>query len=204
VRAVKVVSSSDPSPLDEHRVIERVLGGDVEAYGEFVRAYQGRIYGVALRLLRDAGEAECVAQEAFLKAYRALPDFRGGSTFETWLTRIAINRCRDRLKRKRLVQYFHQRAESETDGEDSGDRAASPSPGPDRLLHAKEVRRRLRAAIADLSPRQRVVFVLKHLEERSIPEIAHLLELDSGTVKSHLFRAANKVRTKLRDFRSAP
>ena len=201
---MKVVDSSDSTPFDENRVIEQVLAGDVEAYGAFVRAYQGRIYGIALRLLRDAGEAECVAQETFLKAYRALADFRGGSAFETWLTRIAINRCRDRLKRKRVVMYFHQGPEPGPDGEDAGEMTPSTLPGPDRLLHAKEIRRGLRAAIAGLSPRQRIVFVLKHLEERSIPEIANLLGLDSGTVKSHLFRAANKVRGKLRELRGAP
>jgi RNA polymerase sigma-70 factor, ECF subfamily len=201
VRALKVVSTPEPPPVDENRLLEQVLAGDVEAFSHFVRTYQRRVYGLALRFLRDAGEAECVAQETFLKAYQALATFRGGSTFETWITRIAINKCRDRLKRKRLVVYFHQRAADDFDGEESEDRAPSPEPTPERMLHAKQIQARLREAIGELSPRQRTVFVLKHMEERSIPEIANLLELDSGTVKSHLFRAANKIRERLRDMR---
>ena len=198
---MRVVGTSGADPVDENQIVEQVLAGDREAYAHFVRAYQRKIYAMALRLLRDPGEAECVAQETFLKAYRALADFRGGSTFETWITRIAINRCRDRLKRKRLVVYFHPAAASDPERDDAESWVPSPAPGPERLLHAKQIRRRLRAALEELSPRQRIVFVLKHLEERSIPEIANLLELDSGTVKSHLFRASSKIRQRLRDLR---
>ncbi len=204
MRALKIVTPAEAEPVDENRVLERVLAGDADAFGYFVRAYQRRVYGMALRFLRDPGEAECVAQESFLKAYQALGDFRGGSTFETWITRIAINGCRDRLKRKRLVVYFHQAAAPDPDGDDPEDRAPSPDPSPERLLHAKQIQERIRQAVGDLSPRQQAVFVLKHMEERSIPEIANLLGLDSGTVKSHLFRAANKVREKLRDMRRTP
>ncbi|HKB71382.1 MAG TPA: sigma-70 family RNA polymerase sigma factor [Thermoanaerobaculia bacterium] len=201
---MKIVSPEENEPVDENRVLERVLAGDADAYGHFVRTYQRRVYGMALRMLRDAGEAECVAQDAFVKAYRSLADFRGGSSFETWILRIAVNACRDRLKRKRLVLYFHQRR-ADDGGEDGPVEAApSPDPSPDRLLESKEIKARLREAIDSLSPRQRIVFALKHLEERSIPEIADLLGLDSGTVKSHLFRAAQKVRARLGDFRRAP
>jgi RNA polymerase sigma-70 factor, ECF subfamily len=162
---LKVVSTPEPPPADENRVLEQVLAGDVEAFAYFVRTYQRRVYGMALRFLRDTGEAECVAQEAFLKAYQALADFRGGSTFETWITRITINKCRDRLKRKRLVVYFHQAATHDADREELEDQIPSPEPTPERLLHAKEIQARLREAIGELSPRQRTVFVLKHLEE---------------------------------------
>jgi RNA polymerase sigma-70 factor (ECF subfamily) len=202
---LKIVPRDESEPIDENRVIERVLGGDVEAYGILVRTYQRRIFGMALRLLRDSGEAECVAQEAFVKAYQALAEFRGGAAFETWITRIAINACRDRLKRKRLVVYFHQRhADEENDEDGVEDRAPSSEPSPDRMLYAKEIKSRLKLAIDELSPRQRIVFVLKHLEERSIPEIAQVLGVDSGTVKSHLFRAAGKIRRRLNDFRRTP
>jgi len=204
VRALKIVTPADAAPVDENLVLERVLSGDAEAFGYFVRAYQRRVFGMAVKLLRDPAEAECAAQEAFLKAYQALGDFRGGSSFETWITRIVINGCRDRLKRKRLVVYFHQSPAPEADGEDPEGLAPSPDPSPERLLHAKQIRERIRDAVAALSPRQRTVFVLKHFEEKSIPEIADLLRLDSGTVKSHLFRAANKVRERLRDMRRTP
>jgi RNA polymerase sigma-70 factor, ECF subfamily len=201
---LKIVPRDEPLEVDEDRILESVLAGDVEAFGYFVRTYQRRVYGMALRLLRDGGEAECVAQEAFVRAYRSLAEFRGGSRFETWVTRIAINACRDRLKRKRLVLYFHQRA-ADSEGDEGGALAVpAPDPSPERLVHAREIKTRLRGALDELSPRQRIVFVLKHLEERSIPEIAQLLGLDAGTVKAHLFRAATKIRARMIDFRRAP
>ena len=182
-------------------MIEQVLAGDVDAYAYFVRTYQRRVYGMALRMLRDAGEAESVAQDAFVNAYRSLAAFRGGSSFETWVMRIAVNACRDRLKRKRLVLYFHQRRPAPGEEDDPVQAVHSPEPSPERLLEAKEIKAVLRRAIDALSPRQRIVFALKHFEERSIPEIAELLGLDCGTVKSHLFRAAQKVRARLDGFR---
>ena len=200
---MKIVPRDEPVDVDEEKVIESVLAGDVEAFGYFVRTYQRRVYGTALALLRDSGEAECVAQEAFVRAYRALAEFRGGSRFETWVMRIAINACRDRLKRKRLVLYFHQRA-ADPEGDESALAIPAADPSPERLVHAREIKARLRHALDELSPRQRIVFVLKHLEERSIPEIAQLLGLDPGTVKAHLFRAATKIRARMTDFRRAP
>ncbi|PYQ65502.1 MAG: hypothetical protein DMF54_10830 [Acidobacteria bacterium] len=104
------------------------------------------------------------------------------------------------MKRRRLVFYFHQAA---GDSEERGSRegAPHPEPSPERRAHSREIRERLRQAIETLSPRQKTVFVLKHFEELSIPEIAELTGLDTGTVKSHLFRAAHKIRECLRDLR---
>src|SRR5262245_45954676 len=191
---------TDPG-VDEARLIQEVREGKTESFEYFVRRYQRRITRIAFRLLRDIGEADCAAQESFLKAYQNLADFREGSTFETWLTRICINWCKDRLKRRRLVFYFHQAPPAED--EESGPREvfAHPDPSPERRALSREIRERLSEAMESLSPRQRSVFVLKHFEELSIPEIADLTGLDSGTIKSHLFRAAHKIRERLADFR---
>src|SRR6266496_1490912 len=105
---------TDPG-IDEARLIQEVRAGKTESFEYFVRRYQARITRVAYRLLRDAGEADCAAQESFLRAYQNIMDFREGSTFETWLTRICINLCKDRLKRRRLVLYFHQAPAAEED-----------------------------------------------------------------------------------------
>ncbi len=187
--------------VDEARLIGEIRAGNTEGFEYFVRQYQRKITRVAYRLLRDLGEADCAAQESFLRAWQDLDHFREGSTFETWLTRICINWCKDRLKRRRLVLYFHQSADH--GGEETGprDTAPHPDPTPERRANSREIRERLREAIETLSPRQKTVFTLKHFEELSIPEIAELTGLDSGTVKSHLFRAARKVRERLSDFR---
>ena len=187
--------------VDEARLIEEIRAGNTEGFEYFVRQYQRKITRVAYRLLRDLGEADCAAQESFLRAWQNLNDFREGSTFETWLTRICINWCKDRLKRRRLVLYFHQSADDAADEPGPRDTAPSPDASPERRAHSREIRERLREAIETLSPRQKAVFTLKHFEELSIPEIAELTGLDSGTVKSHLFRAAGKIRQRLSAFR---
>ena len=189
---------TDPG-VDESRLIEQVRAGRTEAFEYFVRRYHRKITRLAYRFLRDAGEADCAAQESFLKAYQNLNDFREGSTFETWLTRICINWCKDRLKRRRLVFYFHQAPPSSEEEMGPRELAAHPDPSPERRAMSREIRDRLSTAMESLSPRQRTIFVLKHLEELSIPEIAGITGLDSGTIKSHLFRASRKIRERLED-----
>ncbi|HEY6064765.1 MAG TPA: sigma-70 family RNA polymerase sigma factor [Thermoanaerobaculia bacterium] len=187
--------------VDEALLIAQVRAGHTEAFEYFVRQYQPRITRVAYRLLKDLGEADCAAQESFLRAWQSINEFREGSTFETWLTRICINWCKDRLKRRRIVLYFHQAAPEREDEDRPRDAAPHPEPSPERRAQAREIREHLRLAIESLSPRQKTVFTLKHFEELSIPEIADLMGLDSGTVKSHLFRAARKVRESLRELK---
>jgi RNA polymerase sigma-70 factor (ECF subfamily) len=193
---------TDP-PVDEARLIEEVRSGNTEAFDYFVRKYQPRITRVAFRMLRDTGEADCAAQESFLRAFVNIREFREGSTFETWLTRICINWCKDRLKRRRLVLYFHQAPRDDEDDE-AGPRDATPhaGPSPERRALSREIRERLSEAMTALSPRQRTIFLLKHFEELSIPEIAEVMSLDIGTIKSHLFRAAHKMRERLAEFQS--
>lgn len=193
---------TDP-PVDEARLIEEVRSGNAEAFDYFVRKYQPRITRVAFRLLRDTGEADCAAQESFLRAFLNIREFREGSTFETWLTRICINWCKDRLKRRRLVLYFHQ-APRDAEDDEAGPHDVTPyaGPSPERRALSREIRERLSEAMTALSPRQRTIFLLKHFEELSIPEIAEVMSLDVGTIKSHLFRAAHKMRERLAEFQS--
>jgi RNA polymerase sigma-70 factor, ECF subfamily len=200
VPALAVIPRETHPGADEARLIADIRAGNTEAFEYFVRQYQPKITRIAFRLLKDLGEADCAAQESLLRAWQSLSEFREGSTFETWLTRICINWCKDRLKRRRVVLYFHQGPEREED-EGPRDTAPHPAPSPERRAQSREIRDRLRAAIESLSPRQKTVFTLKHFEELSIPEIADLMGLDSGTVKSHLFRAAQKIRESLRELR---
>ena len=185
--------------VDEARLVAEVRAGNTEAFEYFVHQYQPKITRIAYRLLRDLGEADCAAQESFLRAWQNINEFREGSTFETWLTRICINWCKDRLKRRRVVLYFHQAPSTDAGEDGPRDTVTHPGPSPERGAQSREIRERLRAAIESLSPRQKTVFTLKHFEELSIPEIAELVGLDTGTVKSHLFRAAQKIRERLRE-----
>ncbi len=198
-----MIPRETPSQVDETRLIREIRAGNVELFEHFVRTYQRKITRIAHRFLRDAGEADCAAQESFLRAYQNLADFREGSTFETWLTRICINWCKDRLKRRKVVLFFHQApARQDEDGLGPADIAPAEDPSPERRAVGREIRERLGIAMESLSPRQRSIFVMKHFEEMSIPDIAELTGLDSGTIKSHLFRAAQKMRERLSDFQA--
>jgi len=188
---------------EEAAEIGKVLAGDIDRFEYFVRTYQKRIYRLAYTLLRDPAEADGVTQDVFVKAYRALSNFKGDAAFETWLTRIAINTVRDLIRRRKPVILF---SELHDDGEENGPEipaSLDPADGtsPERDLMSREIRRRLADALVTLSPRQRAVFVMKHYEERSIAEIGDATGLDEGTIKSHLFRAARKLRGRLEDLR---
>ena len=190
------------APADEGRLIREIRAGKTELFEYFVRQYQKKITRLAYRFLRDVGEADCAAQESFLRAYQSLDSFREGSTFETWLTRICINWCKDRLKRRRLVFYFHQGPRrDDSDQDEPAELAITRDPSPERRAVGREIREKLRLAMGALSPRQRSIFVMKHFEEMSIPEIAEVTGLDAGTIKSHLFRASQKMRERLSDVR---
>ncbi len=187
----------------ERAEIERILAGETDRYEYFVRTYQKRIYRLAYTLLRDPAEADGLTQDVFVKAYRALRDFKGGAAFETWVTRIAINAVRDLVRRRRpVVSFSDLRGADEEGGPEIPDRL-DPADGtsPERDLMSREIRRRIADALVALSPRQRTVFVMKHYEERSIAEIGVATGLDEGTIKSHLFRAARKLRERLEDLR---
>ena len=187
----------------EAEIVARVVAGDVDAFEYFVRTYQKRLTRFVFTLLRDPAEADAAVQDVFVKAFRALPEFKGEAAFETWITRIVINTVRDLIRRRRPVVTFSElRADDDEDGPEIPP-ALDPADGtsPERDLLAGDVRRRIAEALLVLSPRQRAVFVMKHYEEKSIAEIGDATGLDEGTIKSHLFRAARKLRICLEDLR---
>src|ERR1700730_10306728 len=146
---------TDPE-VDEARLIREIRSGKTELFEYLVRQYQKKITRIAFRFLRDTGEADCAAQESFLRAYQNLESFREGSTFETWLTRICINWCKDRLKRRRLVLYFHQAPASDDSGAETGPRSpATDDPSPERRAGSRGNRGRPRGAMESLAPRPR-------------------------------------------------
>ncbi len=187
----------------ESEILGRVRAGEPEAFEYFVRTYQRKVFRLVYTLLRNAAEADALTQDVFVKAWRAVPDFKGEAAFETWLNRIAVNAVRDSVRRRKpVVSFADLAAAEEVDGNELP-RAAEPTDGtsPERDAFSRQIRRRIGQALEALSPRQRSVFVMKHYEDRSIAEIGAATGLDDGTVKSHLFRAARKLRQKLEDLR---
>jgi RNA polymerase sigma-70 factor (ECF subfamily) len=158
------------------------LRGDGEAFAALVERYERAVYHLAYRTLRDTEEARDVAQEAFFKAYRSLRTFKPDAKFSTWLFAIAYHACCDRLARRKRFS-----------GEELPDRADSAA-GPERAAIANDDARRLRAAIDALPEKYRTVITLYHLQGRQYDEIAKVLGMPMGTVKTHLFRAKEQLR----------
>jgi RNA polymerase sigma-70 factor (ECF subfamily) len=192
------VSQFNEAPADQD-LIARTLGGDGAAYGVLVDRFQRKIFRVAYAIVRDETEADTIAQDTFIQAYTHLARFQGRSEFETWLTRIAINRSRDWLRRRKFVSLFT--GNDDEDGRTLLFEPVDERPGPEREIMARQLRAAIERAERKLSAQQKVIFRLRHYEERPLEEIAELLGLAAGTVRAHLFRAVHKIRKELAEWR---
>jgi RNA polymerase sigma-70 factor (ECF subfamily) len=172
--------------LDEQLVERAGTGGDNQAFAELVRRHQGKVRGLLLRLTANPPLADDLAQEVFLRAYRGLVGFEGRARFSTWLYRIAYNVFLNHRTRSKELSALPLGFESQTAAPD-GDLS------PTRL----DLRRDLAGAIAALPERYRAVVTLYYLEDVSYPEIAEVLDLPLGTVKTHLHRAKKLLRQHL-------
>ncbi len=164
-----------------------------------VRAHQPRIYRLMLGMLRDPDAAENLTQECFLKAYQNRHSYRGEASLSTWLIRIAINLIQDH-RRSRRWSFWHRLFEAGQNVEAMAEGVSDGSPSPERRILAREKLLAVWSAVEHLSEQQRLVFTLRFVEEMSLDEIAAATSLTTGTVKSHLFRAVNKVRRQLKNW----
>jgi RNA polymerase sigma-70 factor, ECF subfamily len=174
-------------PLDEDDLIRRAKRGDTHAYEELVHAFQGIAFRTAYVLSGNAADAEEAAQDAFLKAWRALGRFREGAPFRPWLLRIVANEARNRRRSAGRRAHLALRAGTE---QVSGDAA----PSPESALLSVEKRERLLAAVDALPDDQRLMVSLRYLVGLSEHEVAESLDLPVGTVKSRTSRALERLR----------
>ena len=192
------VSQFNEAPADQE-LIARTLGGDGAAFATLVDRFQRKIFRVAYAIVRDESEADVVTQDTFIQAYTHLATFERRSEFETWLTRIAINRCHDHLRKRKFLSLF-TRTE---DGEEMIEPADS-RPDPEREMMSTQLRMAIRKAESLLSAQQKLIFRLRHYEDLSLEAIAQHLGLRSGTVRAHLFRAIQKIRKELSGWSRQP
>jgi RNA polymerase sigma-70 factor (ECF subfamily) len=183
---------AEPAAGDSREFVDRLRAGDRPAFEELVRTQQHRVYGLALRMLGNAAEAQDVAQEAFLRAHRGLAEFRGDARLSTWLYAIVSRLCLNRLagSERRLARH----------GEETLARLPDTGPGPDQALERGELEEALHRAIAELPDERRIVVVLRDVEGLAYEEIAEVLELPVGTVRSRLHRARLDLKEKLERF----
>jgi RNA polymerase sigma-70 factor (ECF subfamily) len=180
-------------------LVQRVQRGDKTAFDLLVLKYQHKVIKLVTRYMRDPADAEDVAQEAFIKAYRALPQFRGDSAFYTWLYRIAINTAKNAIvSRDRSPVDFDLDMQNIEESNSMQLRLADPET-PESLLQTEEIRTTVNAAIEALPEDLRTAIVLRELEGLSYEDIAQAMECPVGTVRSRIFRAREAIDRKLSD-----
>ncbi len=180
------------------QLVERVQAGDREAFSLLVVKYQRKLLRLVMRFVRDAAEAEDVTQEAFVKAYRALPNFRGESAFYTWLYRIGVNTAKNWLvaNGRRMPTVTDVTDEDGENIEDGG--LLRDDETPEQILLSKQIGATVNAAMDALPEDLRTAISLREIEGLSYEEIAQVMDCPIGTVRSRIFRARDAIAAKLR------
>lgn len=188
-RSVQPSASPDLDLALRHRY------GDRTAFDEIYERYAGMVYNLAYRLARNPARAEDYTQEIFLRIFRHLGRFSGRSTLKTWVYRVAVNHCRSRLSRKRL---FTKPLADEVGGEEGVD-VEDPGRGPESRALAGDAGRRIKKALDDVKPVFREAVILRDLEELTYDEIAEVLGVKIGTVRSRIARGREQLRLALEE-----
>ena len=182
------------------RLVRHAQDGDRDAFTRLVDIFKGKIYNYVLRMLGDPETAEDVAQEAFIKAYSSLVDFRGASSFQTWLYRIAGNLAIDTMRRRKYRQGHVSLDQPLETGDGDVERdIPDERAGPERELQSAQLKRKVDEAILKLSPKLRTVILLYELQGLSYEDIARVVGAPLGTVKSRLFNAREQLKRMLAD-----
>lgn len=200
--AAGAVSARAVAKVDEAAVIRAVQHGDQDAFEQLVRAYDQSVLRLAMNLLRSAEDARDVYQEAFLRVYRNIHTFRFDCSFHTWLYRIVTNLCLDHM-RKRKVRKEEPTVLATNDGPlDRMDAVPEDrvDGDPQRHLFSGQVRRRIKEVLGELTPRERMVFELRHYQGLRLRRIGEVLGTTEEAAKNCLFRATQKMRAALGDF----
>lgn len=174
---------------DEQALIQSCKDGDVGAFDQLVRRYEKRVFNCALRISGNYNDASDVAQEAFIRAFSSIQTFRGDAKFATWIYRIVTNVYLDERKKSKAHRQTSLDDYIELEENSVSRQIEDDSPTPDEVVENKERARALQNAINSLPDYQRVIVTLYHMQHRSYEEIAEILNLPIGTVKSRLNRA---------------
>lgn len=180
--------------FDEIKLVERASGGDPAAFNQLMELHERRMYAVALRMCANREDAQDCLQEAMLRIYRAIGSFKGQSTFSTWVYRVTMNTCLDELRRKKNRHN--------TSLDNLLDMGWAPTDGnnvPERQAIRAETRQQLHAAIKELPEDMRAAVVLRDIQGFSYDEIARMLDVNVGTIKSRISRGREKLREKLKE-----
>ena len=197
---VPAADASTPTVVPEGDLVRRARHGDLEAYDDLVKRYQERIYATVYHMTSNHDDANDIAQEAFIKAYQALKSFKGGSTFYTWLYRIAVNKTINFLKQRKNRLHFSLN-DIDFNAENDPDLVALVSDKtPFRNVGLTELQKKLNEALHRLSEPHRMVVVLHDVQGMSHDEIADIMDCNIGTVRSRLFYARQQLQGYLAEY----
>jgi RNA polymerase sigma-70 factor (ECF subfamily) len=190
--------AADRGPSDA-AYVEKARAGDHEAFRVLVERYQGRLYRLALRVLRDEEQARDAVQDSFLKIYRSLDRFEGRSSFYTWAYRLVLNQCLDARRRDRSDRHVEFEDERSLDLPEPAPAAVAggAGAGPDEDLERSDLRRLMQRAVSALPEDARRTFLLREVDGLSYAEIARSLRIPKGTVMSRLHYARRRLRAAL-------
>ena len=196
--------TAPPPPNSDVMLVQRTLAGEQKAFAMLVVKYQRRVERLIGRMVRDTDLVQDIAQETFIRAYRALAQFRGDAQFYTWLYRIAVNTAKKQLlELKRDPLVFHSQMKSSEDDETSGSER-EPNIGladtetPEAVLASKEIAEAVNAAMDALPEELRLAITLREIEGLSYEEIAQTLDCPIGTVRSRIFRAREAISNRIK------
>jgi len=170
-----------------------------EQFDEIVRQHQRRVYRIMFLLVRNADVADVLTQECFVRAFEKRSSFRGECRIDTWLLKIAVNLVRDHARSRRASFWKRLVGLADADSEELPNAFPDHGPSPERTVIARRQLEAVWALAAELPERQKTIFLLRFAEELELADIAHVLGLKVGSVKTHLFRAVNAVREKLKE-----
>jgi RNA polymerase sigma-70 factor (ECF subfamily) len=185
----------------ETELIIRARNGNISAFEELIYNYDKKVLALALKYVKNEDDAKDIYQEVFIRVFKGLKRFQFKSEFSTWLYRIVTNVCLTHKTRsnKREFISIHPDNDEEKENMNTGIEIMDSEPMPDRVVTSTEISEHINNALELLSPRQKMIFILKHYEGYKLKEIAEMLHCGEGTIKKYLFDAVRKMRTQLSD-----
>ncbi len=182
---------------NEKNIIELVCAGDMYAFESIVERYKKKVYYIAYDIVGNHHDAEDISQEVFIKMYRTLSRFRKDAKMSSWLYQIAVNTSIDVLRKRKSKPLLNALDLEEAETHENPPGSTGGKDDPERRAVASLMQEHIQKALCKITPQERTVFVMRHYNEFKIREIADVLEVSSGTVKSLLFRALKKLRKEL-------
>jgi RNA polymerase sigma-70 factor (ECF subfamily) len=183
----------------ETELIIRAQNGNISAFEELIYNYDKKVLALAMKYVKNEDDAKDIYQDVFIRVFRGLKKFQFKSEFSTWLYRIVTNVCLTHKTKSNRREFVSINPSEENEKMNTAIELIDEEPDPERVIKSAEISEHITEALESLSPRQKMIFMLKHYEGYKLKEIADMLQCGEGTIKKYLFDAVRKMRTQLAD-----